>query len=60
MRYAGMSVRVATKGREVREGKKKKFAFSKGAILGTVLAHFPVSCPGCVAVSLIRFFLYNF
>lgn len=59
MLYAGVSVRVATKGREVREG-KKKFAFSKGAILGTVLAPFPVSCPGCVAVSLISFFLYNF
>jgi len=56
MLYAGMSVRVATKGREVKEEKKKNSAFLKGAILGTVLAHFPVSCPGCVAVSLISFF----
>lgn len=39
---------------------KKKFAFLKGAILGAVSAHFPVSCPGFVAVSLISFSLYNF
>lgn len=61
MFYAEINVRVATKGREVRkEEKKKKFAILKGAILGAVLAHFPVSCPGFVAVSLISFSLYNF
>lgn len=47
-----------TTNKEKRQKKEKNVAFSKGAILGTVLAHFPVSCPGCVAVSLISFF-YN-
>lgn len=60
MFYAEINVRVAKKEKEVRKEEKKKFAFLKGAILGTVLAYFPVSCPGFVAVCLISFSLYNF
>lgn len=59
MLYAEMSVRVATKGRKVSEGKEKMSAFSKGAVWGTVLAHFLVSCPGYMAVSLIKGFFLN-
>lgn len=37
------------------EQRTKNLFILRGAILGTTLAHFLVSCPGCMAASLIRF-----
>lgn len=44
-----------TKKKKQQEQRTKNLFILRGAILGTTLAHFLVSCPGCMAASLIRF-----